>query len=331
MPAMLDRRRVSITLLGLPCFVAASSIALGAEATPPSYPNKPIRMLAPEPGGGNEVAGRLIARGLAEALGQNVVVENRGAASGAIAGEIVAKASPDGYTVLYYGSSIWLLPFLRDKVPFDPLRDFTPIALATSNPFFLFVHASVPARSAAELIAYAKARAGELRFGAAGAAAATRLSGELFNRMAGIDIMRVSYKGAGLAANALAAGEVQVMFGSVGLGMAYAKAGRLKVLGAATAKPSALAPDVPTIASTGLPGFEAASLSGMFAPARTPAAIVKRLNAEILRVLARPDFKERFFAAGIEPVGSSPEEFGAIVRAEQAKWGKLIRDLEIRE
>jgi len=316
----------SIRILAL----AIGAVAASAAAAQ-SYPAKPIRMLAPEPGGGNEVAGRLIARGLSEALGQNVVVENRGAASGAIAGEIVAKATPDGYTVLYYGSSIWLLPYLRDKVPFDPLRDFTPISLATSNPFFLFVHASVPARSAAELIAYAKARPGELRFGAAGAGAATRLSAELFNRMAGVDIMRVSYKGAGLAANALASGEVQVMFGSVGLGMAYAKAGRLKVLGAATGKPSALAPDVPTIASTGLPGFEAASLSGMFAPARTPAAIVKRLNAEILRVLARPDLKERFFAAGIEPVGSSPEEFGAIVRAEQAKWGKLIRELDIRE
>lgn len=305
--------------------------AVAGAASAQSYPNKPIRMLAPEPGGGNEVAGRLIARGLSEALGQNVVVENRGAASGAIAGEIVARASPDGYTVLYYGSSIWLLPYLREKVPFDVQRDFMPISLATSNPFFLFVHASVPVRSAAELIAYAKARPGELRFGAAGAGAATRLSAELFNRMAGVDIMRVSYKGAGLAANALASGEVQVMFGSVGLGMAYAKAGRLKVLGAATAKPSALAPDVPTIASTGLPGFEAASLSGMFAPARTPAAIVQRLNAEILRVLTRPDLKERFFASGIEPVGSSPEEFGAIVRAEQAKWGKLIRELEIRE
>lgn len=312
--------------------LALTIVAVTADASmAQSYPNKPIRMLAPEPGGGNEVAGRLIARGLSEALGQNVVVENRGAASGAIAGEIVAKATPDGYTLLYYGSSIWLLPFLRDKVPFDPLRDFTPISLATSNPFFLFVHASVPVRSAAELITYAKSKPGELRFGAAGAGSATRLSGELFNRMAGIDIMRVSYKGAGLAATALAAGEVQVMFVSVGLGMAYVKAGRVKVLGAATNKPSALAPEVPTIASTGLPGFEAASLSGMFAPARTPPAIVKRLNAEILRVLARTDLKERFAAAGIEPLGSSPEEFASIIRNEQAKWGKLIRDLEIRE
>jgi len=323
---MISMMKRSTRILALVAGALAASTAVAQ-----SYPAKPIRMLAPEPGGGNEVAGRLIARGLSEALGQNVVVENRGTASGAIAGEIVAKAAPDGYTVLYYGSSIWLLPYLRDKVPFDPLRDFTPISLATSNPFFLFVHASVPARTAAELIAYAKSKPGELRFGAAGAGAATRLSAELFNRMAGVDIMRVSYKGAGLAANALASGEVQVMFGSVGLGMAYAKAGRLKVLGAATSKPSALAPDVPTIASTGLPGFEAASLSGMFAPARTPPALVKRLNAEILRVLGRADLKERFFAAGIEPVGSSPEEFGAIVRAEQAKWGKLIRELEIRE
>jgi tripartite-type tricarboxylate transporter receptor subunit TctC len=310
--------------------VLAGCLAAG-PAGGEAYPSKPIRMLAPEPGGGNEIAGRMIARALSEALGQPLVVENRGAASGVIAGEIVAKANPDGYTLLYYGSTIWLLPFLREKVPFDPLRDFAPISLATTAPFFLFAHPSVPAKNAAELIALAKARPGELMYGSAGSGAATHLSAELFNRAAGVKIMRVAYKGAGLAANALAAGEVQIMFGSVSLGLGFAKAGRLKILGVASSKPSPQAPEVPTIAASGLPGFEAASMSGMFAPARTPPALIRRLNREILKVLERSDVRERLLAAGIEPIGSSPEEFAATLRADQAKWGKLIRELNIRE
>ena len=300
-------------------------------ASAQSYPAKPVRMLAPEPGGGNEVAGRMIARGLSEALGQPFVVENRGAASGAIAGEILAKAAPDGYTVLYYGSTIWLLPFLRERVPFDPMRDFAPISLATTAPFFLFAHPSLPVRSVKELIALAKAKPGELHYGSAGSGAATHLSAELFKRAAGVDIMRVAYKGAGAAANALAAGEVQIMFASATLGLGFAKAGRLKVLGVASSRQSPLAPEVPTVAASGLPGFEAASMSGMFAPAKTPSALIRRLNQEILRVLERSDVKERFFAAGIEPIGSTPEEFTAVLRADQAKWGKLIRELGIRE
>jgi tripartite-type tricarboxylate transporter receptor subunit TctC len=311
--------------------IAATCIAAFSQATAQTYPTKPIRMLAPEPGGGNEIAGRMIARALSESLGQTLVVENRGAASGAIAGEILAKASPDGYTLMYYGSTIWMLPFLRDKVPFDPLRDFAPISLATTAPFFLFAHASVPARSVAELIALAKSKPGELMYASAGSGAATHLSSELFNRLAGVKIMRVAYKGSGLAANALAGGEVQVMFGSVALGFGFAKAGRIRILGVASSKPSALAPDVPTIAASGLPGFEAGSMSGMFAPARTAPAIIQRLNREILRVLERSDVKERLLNAGIEPLGSSPEEFGAAIRADQAKWGKLIRELGIRE
>jgi tripartite-type tricarboxylate transporter receptor subunit TctC len=309
------------------CIGMAAAVAAIAQA----YPAKPVRMLAPEPGGGNEVAGRLIARALSESFGQQFIVENRGGASGAIAGEILAKAPPDGYTVLYYGSTIWLLPFLREKVPFDPIRDFAPVSLATTAPFFLFAHPSLPVRSVKELIALAKAKPGELNYGSAGSGAATHLSGELFNRAAGVNIVRVAYKGSGAAASALAAGEVQIMFGSASLGLAFAKAGRLKILGVASSKPSALAPEVPTISSSGLPGFEADAMSGMFAPAKTPPKIIQRLNQEIVRALERPDMKERFLAAAIEAIGSSPEQFAAILKADQAKWGKLIRELGIRE
>ena len=311
--------------------VFAIGLCAAATAAGQSYPVKPVRLLAPEPGGGNEVAGRLIARALSESFGQQFVVENRGAASGAIAGDILAKAPPDGYTVLYYGSTIWLLPFLREKVPFDPLRDFAPISLATTAPFFLFAHPSLPVRSVSDLVALAKKRPGELHYGSAGSGAATHLSAELFNRAAGVQIVRIPYKGAGAAANALAAGEVQIMFGSASLGLAFAKAGRLRILGVASSKPSPVAPEVPTIAASGLPGFEAASMSGMFAPAKTPPEVVRRLNQEIVRVLARPDIKERFLAAAIEPIGSTPEEFMAVLKADQAKWGKLIRELGIRE
>jgi len=309
------------------CWCAMAAGHVSAQV----YPVKPIRMVAPEPGGGNEVAGRMIARGLSEQLGQTFVVENRGSASGAIAGEILAKAPPDGYTVLYYGSTIWLLPFLREKVPFDPMKDFAPISLATTAPFFLFAHPSLPAKTVKELIALAKARPGELNYASAGSGAATHLSAELFNRAAGLNIVRVAYKGSGAAANGLAAGEVQIMFGSATLGLAFTKAGKLRILGVASSKPSPLAPEVPTIASSGLPGFEAASMSGMFAPAKTPPKLIQLLNHEIVHVLERQDIKERFLAAGIEAVGSTPEEFTAILKADQAKWGKLIRELGIRE
>lgn len=311
--------------------VAFACLGMTGQAGAQDYPTKPIRMLAPEPGGGNEVAGRIIAQALSEALGQQVIVENRGAASGAIAGDLLARATPDGYTVLYYGSTIWLVPFLRDKVPFDPLRDFAPISLAAVNPFFLFMHPSVPARNVKELIALAKARPGELNYGSAGSGAATHLSAELFNIMSGVKVTRVAYKGSGQAATGLVSGEVHIMFGSVGLGMTHVKTGRLKCLAVAQAKPSALAPEVPTFAQSGLPGYEAASMNGMFAPAKTPPAIIHRLNTEILKVISRPEVKERFINAGIEAFGSTPEEFGAAIRADMAKWSKVIKTAGIRE
>lgn len=311
--------------------VGAAPAAAQAAAAPPNYPNRPLRMLAPEPGGGNEIAGRTIAQAISEGLGQNVVIENRGGASGVIAGEIVARAAPDGYTVLYYGSTIWLLPFLRNKVPFDPQRDFAPVSLVTRAPFFLFVHPSVTALNVKELIAYAKTHPGKLNYGSAGSGAATHLSAELFKSTAGVNIVRVPYKGSGLAASALVSGEVQMMFVSGVVGLVHVKAGRLRAMAVASAQPSPLAPEVPTMAASGLPGYEAASMSGMFAPAKTPPAIVNLLNTKIVQALNREDVKQRFLQAGTDAVGSTPAEFAAAISADMVKWSKVIRDAGIHE
>ena len=296
-----------------------------------AYPERPLRMLAPEPGGGNEIAGRAIALALTEGLGQNVVVENRGAASGVIAGEIVARAAPDGYTLLYYGSTIWLLPYLRKQVSFEALKDFAPVSLVSRAPFFLFMNPNVPAANVKELIAYARANPGKLNYGSAGSGAATHLSAELFNAVAGISMTRVAYKGAALASTALVSGEVHVMFTSASGGLPHVRAGRAKALAIAAQQPSPLAPDVPTMAAAGLPGYEAASMSGLFAPAKTPRVLIDLLNTHVVRSLARDDVKQRFAQAGIDAVGSTPEAFAAVIRADIAKWSKVIRDAGIHE
>jgi tripartite-type tricarboxylate transporter receptor subunit TctC len=325
-------KKYSKALLAMAWLAAGCCAADAARAASSGgYPTRPIRMLAPEPGGGNEIAGRTIAQALTEGLGQTVVVENRGAASGAIAGEILARAAPDGYTVLYYGSTIWLLPFLRSKVPFDPLKDFAPVSLATRAPFFLFTHPSVPARDLKELIALAKANPGKLNYGSAGSGAATHLAAELFKTVAGVDIVRVAYKGSGPAANALLTGEVQMMFVSGVVGLPHVKAGRLRALAIANAKPSPLAPEIPTMAAAGLPGYEASSMSGMFAPAKTPRAILDLLSGQIVKALNRDDVKERFLQAGTDAVGTTPDEFAAVIRADMAKWSKVIKAAGIHE
>ena len=315
-------------LLCAACIAVNAAYVMAASA---QYPNKPIRMLAPEPGGGNEIAGRTIAQAIAEGLGQNVVIENRGGASGVIAGEIVARAAPDGYTVLYYGSTIWLLPYLRHHVPFDAVKDFAPISLVTRAPFFLFMNPAVQVSNVKELIALAKANPGKLNYGSAGSGAATHLSAELFKIAAGVNLTRIAYKGASVATTALVSGEVHVMFVSGVVGFPHVKAGRLKVLAVASAQPSPLAPDVPTMAAAGLPGYEAASISGMFAPAKTPLAIVNLLNDKIMQALKRDDVRLRFMQAGSDAVGSTPTEFSAIIRADRAKWSKVIQEAGIHE
>ena len=291
------------------------------------YPDKPIRMLTSEAGGGSDFVARLVAQGMGAPLGQRVVVDNRGMVSA----EIAARAQADGYTLLLYGSPLWLSPFLRAQLPYDPVRDYAPVSVVVSTPNVVAVHPGVPVQSIAELLALAKARPGALNYSSASTGSTQHLAAELFKRMSGTDIVRIPYKGSGPALNAVIAGETQLMFPSAGSVMQHVKAGRLRALAVTAAQPSALVPGLPTVAASGLPGYESVSPFGVFAPAKTPAAIVARLNRAIVQGLNDPDIKSRFLGAGVETVGSTPDELAAMLKSEMAKWGRLIKEAGIRE
>jgi tripartite-type tricarboxylate transporter receptor subunit TctC len=259
-----------------------------------------------------------------------VIVENRGGAGGIIAVETVANASADGYTLLMYNNGMWTLQ-LMTKVPYDPLKDFLPITLAVTGPAILVVHPALPVQSVKDLIALARAKPGGLNYGGGGAGSQNYMAAELFKSMAGgLNIVNVPFKGGGPAIVALLAGEVQLMFASAPSVASHIKSGRLRALAVTTAEPSALLPGMPTVAASGLPGFEVVSMYGIFAPARTPAAIVKRLNQEILRVLGTADVKQKFAAAGMDVVASPPDQLAAKMRAEIAAMSKVFKEAGIR-
>jgi tripartite-type tricarboxylate transporter receptor subunit TctC len=295
-----------------------------------AYPSRPIRMLAAEPGGGNDFAARLIAQGLSASMGQQVIVDNRGGGSGTIAAETVAKATPDGHTLLFYGSPFWLAPYLRERVSYDPISDFAPVSLAVNSPSVLVVHPSLAARSIQELIALAKAKPGTLNYGSGPSGGANHLAAELFKSMAGLNIVHVPYKGNAQALNDLFAGQVQLMFPTVTSVAPHLTSGKLRALGVTGAQPSALLPGVPTVAAEGLPGYEAAAIQGIFVPAKTPAAVVVALNEHVVKVLSNADVKQKFLNVGVETVGSTPAQFAARVKSEMSKMGKVIKDNGIR-
>jgi tripartite-type tricarboxylate transporter receptor subunit TctC len=302
----------------------------GAQNEVRVYPNKPIRIVTSEVGGGADFSSRLIAQGISPALGQPVIVENRGG-SGVIPCQNVAKAAPDGYTLLFISNSMWITPLVQKDVPYDPVRDFAPITLAVNSPTVLVVHPSVAAKSVQELINLAKANPGALNYAVGPVGASTHLAAELFKRMANIDIVRVRYKGGGPALNDLIAGQVQMMFPNAPTVAPHMESGRLRALAVTSAQPSALVPGLPTASASGVPGYEASSMSGMWAPARTAAAIVKRLNQDVVMALSKPDVKEKLLNAGVEAVASSPQELDTRIRTEMSKWGKLIKDLGVSE
>lgn len=301
----------------------------GQPAAAADFPVKPLRFVTADAGGSGDTAARLIARAMSRNTGQQVLIDNRGG-NGVIPGQVVAQAQPDGYTALLYGSTIWLLPLLLDNVPFDPQKDFAPIGLATRSPMMVVVHPSLPVNSIRDLIALARSRPGELNYGSAGIGGTNHLAPELFNAMAGVKIAHIGYKGVVPAMTDLLSGRLQVMFPAVASGMPQVKSGKVRALAVSTAQPSPLAPGLPTIASEGVPGYEAALLSAALAPARTPPAIVNRLNQELVRALNDNEVREALLAIGIEAVGSSPAELGEIMNAEVRKWGKLIKDAGIR-
>ncbi len=302
-------------------------IAVCGLAFAQPYPSKPVRIVTSEVGGGNDFIARLMAPGLTGRLGQQVIIDNR--PSGVIPGSTVSKAPPDGYTLLVYGGTFWLGPLLQDNVPYDVLRDFAPISLLTSSPNLLVVHPSLPVKSVKDLIALAKARPGELNYGSPSAGAAQHLAAELFKAMAGVDIVRVPYRGNGPALTALIGGQVQLTFAVASAGP-HIQSGRVKALAITSARRSPLFPGLPTIAESGLHGYEATAMQGIFAPAKTSPSLIQRLNEEVVRVLNQPDVKARLFNVGVETVGSSPEEFSATMKSEIARMGKVIKDAGIR-
>jgi tripartite-type tricarboxylate transporter receptor subunit TctC len=290
------------------------------------YPNRTIRIVTSASGGGTDFVARVVSQGLTGSLGQQVIVDNRG---GNIPVEIVSQAPPDGYTLLADGSSFWVTPLLQ-KAPYDPVRDFSPITLVVSAPNLLVVHPSLPVKSVKELIALAKAKPGELNFSSGGVGGGAHLSGELFKSMAGVNMVHIPYKGGGPAMIALLGGEVQLLFPNTPSAAPYMKSGKLRALAVTSAQPSVLFPALPTVSASGLPGYESGTTYGIFAPAKTAAALINRLNQEIVRVLNRTDVKEQFLNAGVEVVGSSPEQFAATMKIEMVKWGKLIKDAGIK-
>ena len=305
--------------------VLAVFVLAGPALAQEQYPSKVVRIVTPESGGNADIVARFISVGMSASLGQQVIVDNRGA----IAPGVVAKAPPDGYTLLVTGSPAWLLPLLKPGVPWDA-RDFAPITLATSSPSLLVVHPSLPARNVRELIALAKARPGDLNFASGTVGATPYLAGELFKHMAGVNIVRVTYKGTGPAVVAVMTGEVHLMFPGAPAAMPYVKQGRLRALAVCSAEPSPFAPGVPTVAATGLPDFESVSPFGVMAPRGTPASIVNRLNQEVARVLNSEDVKPKLFNAGSQVVANSPEAFAAKIRTDIERITKLVSSAGLR-
>ena len=306
--------------------MSAATILSIATASGQAYPAKTIRIVTSEPGGGSDLTSRLLAQGLTGPLGQPVIVDNR---AGVIVVETVAKAPPDGYTILL-SASMWLSPLFQPELSFDQVRDFLPIALAVSTPNILVIHPSLPVKSVKDLIALAKSRPGELNYATGTTGSASHIAAEKFKSMAGVNMMRIPYKNAGPGITALIGGQVQIMFATAGSITPHIKAGKLRPLGVTSPKPSALLPDLPTVAATGLPGYDANTLFGLFAPAKTPADIINRLNQEIVRYLSRAEAREKLLSVGVEPSPSSVEQWAAMVKADMDAVSKIIKSANLR-
>ncbi len=295
------------------------------------YPARPLRLIVPwPPGGGADLIARVIFQKVGDALGQQVIVDNRGGASTIIGMDLVAKSPPDGYTFGFPTSNLAVNPALFAKLPFDAARDLAPVMLAVNGLYILAVHPALPAKSVQELIALAKASPGKLNASIAGAGTPTHLGLEQFKAMAGVSIAAINYKGAAPAATGLLSGETQLMFVSAPTVLTQVQAGKLRALAVMGAKRSSALPDLPTVAESGLAGYAVSEWYGVVAPAGTSAAHVDRINGELRKALALPEVKERLAVVGAEVVASTPQEFGVFIKAEIAKWGKLVREAGIK-
>ncbi|HEX2828441.1 MAG TPA: tripartite tricarboxylate transporter substrate binding protein [Burkholderiales bacterium] len=308
--------------------IAAAFAACFASTAPAqSYPSRPVRLVVPyPPGGGTDIIGRVVAQKIGDALGQQVVVDNRGGAGGVIGTEIVAHAAPDGYTLLMAPTSHVINPSIYSKLSYDTEKDFAPITLAASATIVLAAHPSVAAKTLKELIALARAKPGELTFGSAGNGTVFHLAGELFKRQAGIQMTHVPFKGGGPTVAALAGGQISAAFETMLALSPHIKAGRARALAITSARRSSVMPDVPTTVELGFPGIVAENWYGFYAPRGTPKAIVARVNAEILKALKQPEVKERFQGLGTEVIGTSPEQLGEFVHKELAKWSRTAKE-----
>jgi tripartite-type tricarboxylate transporter receptor subunit TctC len=292
-----------------------------------AYPNKPIRIVTAAAGGNNDGTARIIAQGISGPLGQPMIVDNR--PNGVIPGEIVSRAAPDGYTLLVYNNGFWLGPLLL-KSPYDPVRDFLPVSLTDSTPSIIVVHPALAANSVKDLIALARSKPGELNYATTGGGSSSYLAGELFKALSGVNIVNIAYKGVGLALIDLIAGRVQLMIPPSTATAPHVKSGRLRALAVTSAEPSPLYPGLPTAAASGLPGYELVSRTGVFVPAKTPAAIIRRLNQELVQYLHGSEAKQKFLSVGVETVGSSPEQFAAVIKSEISLFAKVIKEAGIK-
>ncbi len=311
--------------------LAASAVVMSGPIVAQQYPAKPIRVIVPyPPGGGLDIVVRAMSPKLTERLGQQVVIDNRGGATGLIGTETVMRAGPDGYTILAHTvAGLAIVPNTNPSLPYHPVRDFAPITHATSSAYMLVVHPKVPAGTVKELIAYVKSRPGELNFATSGGGSATHIAGLLFNKMAGVDVVHVPYKGAGPAVADVLAGQIQMRFSAIPPVMPHVKSGRLRALAVTSLKRYSLLPDIPAVAET-LPGFEVDSWIGFLAPAKTPAHIIQKLNTEIVAALRAPEVRTLLEASGSEAVGSSPERFGELIRAELKRWAPIVKEAGLK-
>jgi tripartite-type tricarboxylate transporter receptor subunit TctC len=305
-----------------------AAMVITAQSVPAAeWPDKPIRVILSVPAGATpDVTARLVFPGLSQQLGVSLVADNRAGGGGVIGAEIAAKSAPDGYTLFISSpGALTILPHMRKGIPYDTIRDFAPVSLISIGPFVLMTHPSVPARNIRELIALAKAQPGKLNYASAGNGVANHLAGELFKQMAGIDIVHVPYKGAPQAVTDVLAGHMNMMFNSVAPIVAHIKSGKIRVLGIASLQRSPQLPDLPTISESGVPGFEAVNWFGLFAPAKTPRAIINRVNGALVKTVKSQELQAQFIALGADPVGSTVEEFIAFVKRDMEKYEKVVR------
>lgn len=322
------KTRASAWMLGLGALLCAVATGVAAQ----TYPNKTIRLIVPfPPGGGNDVIARVIAQKLAERMGQQVVVDNKAGANGIVGLQALMQAPPDGYTLAVGAAGpLAVNPSLYDKLPYDPTKDFAPITNMVNYPLLLVTHPSVPAKTTQELINLAKSKPGQLYFASPGSGNSGHLAGELFNAMAAVKTVHVPYKGQGPALSDLISGHVQMLYSSIPSVMTQVKTGQLHAIAVGSAKRVPSLPDIPTISESGVPGYEAYSWVGMLAPAKTPKDIVSKLNHEIVEILKQKDVAEKLTQQGALPVGDTPEQFGAYIKAEIDKWGAVVRSANIK-